>query len=227
MRDFFKWPLLDEEEGGTPEGGAGATQTPPPADKNDAEVARLKRALADRQAEAETHKNALAELQAKIERDKLTEQEKAEADRKALEAKVQALTSAQEQASAALVRERQKLNLVAKANVADPEFAGLILSRYNPEKDGDDIVAFAATLKDDPVWANLFRRDAVSPISGTRAPARPASTPSSRQAAPVAVVITDEDKAEAAEIYPRDPIAQAAYLAQVEKTRKARAEAAA
>ena len=151
------------------------TETPPPkevpqvapapvAEPDDAssklllEVERMKKVISARQKDAEKAKTELQEYKAQIEREKMSDAEKKDADLQvALQdaAKFKAEIEARESENRLL---KQTNHLVAKHGLINTQVAESIMKQYQPESDGD-LDSFADRIKKDPAWAPLFHSE--------------------------------------------------------------------
>ena len=150
----------------------GGTETPPPqevpqvepapvAEPDDTssklllEVERMKKVISARQKEAEKAKSELQEYRSQVEREKMSDAEKKDADlQQALQevARIKAEVDARESENKLL---KQTNHLVAKHGLINTHVADSIMKHYNPESDGD-LDSFAERIKKDPAWSPLF-----------------------------------------------------------------------
>ena len=198
------------------------TPTTPTPDPRDQEVSRLTKALQDRQNEIASRDAELAKLKKAEEDAKLSEAQRIEAHRKDLEAQVLGAKAAESEALSKATMADMKLILVADAEVSTSEFAETIARKFLKEhKDGGDVVAFAKGLKADARWAPLFRGASGVTVADVAAPGKPQGGTSRAVAASL---LTEEDRADAARLFPTDSNKAKAFLANLERTRAARSK---
>tara|TARA_Y100001973_G_C5207560_1_gene342713 strand:- start:1739 stop:2380 length:642 start_codon:yes stop_codon:yes gene_type:complete len=142
-----------------------------------AENERMKKALSARQKEVDKVMTELQEYRSQVERERMSEAEKKEADLQA------ALQEASKFKAEIELREaenrllKQTNHLVSKHGLMNTHVAESMMKQYDPEVDGD-LDSFAERLKKDNAWAPLFHSEKrVAPP----APAMPGSAgPGSR-----------------------------------------------
>jgi len=179
------------------------TETVALSDKNkdpDRELARVKRALKNQQAERDNAKAELDALRAQIASDKLSEQER---ERKELEAaKARAAEFERAANERAAENERLKLvnRLISKHKLADEEYADIVLKKYDPTEH-DDFDAFVNDFAAEPKYKVFFAQ------AHTSEPVVAPGIPGSGSARVNTKKQTEEDaiKAFAMLEYPNDP----------------------
>lgn len=128
------------------------------AEKKPDDVRRIKIANKTLQRERDEYKAKFEKFEKEAQDAKLSEVEKFQ---KLIKAREEEATQALAEAAAAKKErdfERNVSRLVAKHNLADPDYGDLVLRGYNPE-DHDDFDAYVAEVKKKPSIARLFKTE--------------------------------------------------------------------
>lgn len=188
----------------------------PAKEPDDKEARRLKKALSTLQKEKESIEKQLADFRKEIEDAKLSEQQRAAKEVEALRAEKEAAISSRTALEKELEKERRISTLVAKYDLADPEFGDILLRRIGPE---DDLDTFIRTAKKDEKLSRLFKGPNDNRITNEDGSAivpgvAPGAAPRSRSAASGPL---DEDLEIAMDLFPNDANRRQAYLDRLKK----------
>lgn len=196
----------------------------PPDDKDSK---RLKKALSSLQKEKMDLEKQLTDFRKEIEESKLSEQQKVAKELETLRAEVAKRDNAQKALEAEIARERRVSVLVAKHGLADPDFADVVLKKWNPEEH-EDFDKFASSLKKDEKYARLFtslRADpGITNEDGSKIIPNAGVGMSGRSAANEGKVrgASDEDEQIARDLFPNNPDKRRMYLENLQRVKKGR-----
>lgn len=200
-----------------------AAEKDPPAD-GDKDLKRLKKALSALQKEKTTLESQLADFRKEIENAKLSEQQRTSKELEEFKATLAKRDAEKATLEAEVARERRVSVLVAKHGLADPDFADVILKRWNPEEH-EDFDTFAASAKKDKKYAPLFtgiRPTEITNDDGSKViPAAP-GTPSRATGRAGPSGPSEDDMEIAKTLYPNAPARQTAYLENLKKIKQVR-----
>lgn len=209
----------DRENAVVEESSPPAAPTP-----DDKDSRRLKKALSSLQKEKAELEKQLTDFRKEIEESKLTEQQKVAKELETLRNEVAKRDNERKALEAEIARERRVSVLVAKHGLADPDFADVVLKRWNPEEH-DDFDKFANSLKKDEKYARLFTSVRADPgitnEDGSKIIPNGTVGMASRSAAPSRGGTSDEDEQIARELFPNAPAKQRQYLENLQRVKKA------
>lgn len=193
----------------------------PPDDKD---ARRLKKALSSLQKEKADLEKQLTDFRKEIEESKLTEQQKVAKELETLRNEVAKRDNDRKALEAEIARERRVSVLVAKHGLADPDFADVVLKKWNPDEH-EDFDKFAASLKKDEKYARLFtalRADpGITNEDGSKIIPNSTVGMSNRSAAPTGRGgPSDEDEQIARDLFPNSPAKQKQYLENLQRIKR-------
>lgn len=180
----------------------------------DKDARRLKKALAALQKDKADLEKQLADFRKEIETSKLTEKEKVEKELAGLREQLTKHDGEKAAMEAEVAKERRVSILVAKHGLADPEFADVVLKKWDPAEDAD-FDAFVGKVKKDSRYSRLFSPPAaeskitnedgtdIVPGAGTGVGNRRISMTSG---------VREVDEQIAVDLYPNSPTKQKAYI---------------
>lgn len=186
-----------------PEDQVELTETVTLSDKTkepDRELARVKRALKNQQAERDNAKAELDALRAQIETDKLSAQDRERKELEIAKNRAAEFERAANERAAENVKLKLVNRLISKHKLADEEYADIVLKKYDPAEH-DDFDAFVDEFAANPKYKVFFAQ------AHTAEPVTAPATPGSGNGRVNTKKQTEEDaiKAFAMREYPNDP----------------------
>lgn len=178
-----------------------------------AQLQELQKAMQAKEKLADEKEKELQKIREEKELEKLTAEEKRQKElndiRLEVAKKDTELKNSEEKASRLLLT----THLISEYNLASAEFGPTLLGKFDPNKESID--DFAKRMKKDPTFSKLFK----SEDNSESPPHAPGTHNTKTTKAKSADVITDEDKAFAANRWRNDKNKQAAYLERLKKER--------
>jgi len=177
------------------------------------EVARMTAALKAQQDE----NKGLKEFKEKIEREKMSAEERVQADLKAAKTEREALAREVAQKDAELSQAKLVNKLVSVYDLDDSDFGGIVLAQF--KEDEESFEDFAKRMKSDKKFSRFFKQ-----VGGAvKIPDAPGGPDSGSGRGSRGSDSSEADKAWAREQYPNNPEMQKRVLANLNKNKKTRA----